>query len=143
MHPTEEQILRLLPALEELKGDDAGAVTFARAAADNLRQLVGTGVFGALTGRSLALMRTIANDQNMRPADRTVAKVLLAALDSRSGCTKLSQPEICHRSGLSRSMVRSSLRRLADSGYFAVIEPSPEEWLDGDHVRRYRPQFEG
>ena len=141
MHPTEEQIWRLLPALEKLSGDDARAVAFARAAADNLRHLVGTNVFGALAGSSLALMQTIANDQNMRPADRTVATVLLAALDSRLGCTKLSQPEICQRSGLSRNIVKAAIKRLTDAGYFAVIEPALEAWQDGDHVRRYRPQF--
>ncbi len=46
---------------------------------------VGTGVFSALTDRPLALMQAIANDQNMRPADRTVAKVLLAALNPQVG----------------------------------------------------------
>lgn len=89
------------------------------------------------------MMQVIANDQNMRPADRTVAKVLLASLDPRRGDAKLSQPEICRRSGLSLSTVRRSLRRLADAGRFVVIEPSPKEWRDGDHVRRYRPQLGG
>lgn len=88
-------------------------------------------------------MQVIANDQHMRPADRAVAKVLFAAIDSRRGDAKLSQPEICRRSGLSLSTVRRSLRRLAEAGRFVVIEPSPKEWLDGDHVRRYRPQLEG
>ena len=63
MHPTEEKIWRLLPALEKLRGD-AQTVAFAHAAADNLRQLVANGVFGTLlVDQPLALMQTIENDR--------------------------------------------------------------------------------
>lgn len=143
MHSIEEQICLLLPALENLSHDDGGAVAFARAAAHNLRHLVATGVFGALTGPSLALVQAIASDQDLRSADRAVAKVLLAALDPERGDARLSQPAICQRAGLSRSTVLRSIRRLAEAGYFVVIEPSREELFNGDHARRYRPQFVG
>src|SRR5258705_9958452 len=117
MHHTEEKISRLLPVLEKLSGD-AGAVALAGTAAGNLRHLIGTGVFGTLAGPSLALMQIIASDQVMRPADRTVAKVLLAALDSDLKYAKLSNAEISVRSGFSSSKVRTSLRRLIAVGYF-------------------------
>lgn len=86
------------------------------------------------------MIQTILNDNRMRPADHTVAMVLLAAIDSRRGDAQLSQPEICRRTGLSRGIVRLSLKRLADAGYFTVIAPSLEQMFDGDHARRYRPQ---
>jgi hypothetical protein len=141
MHPTEEKIWRLLPPLEKLSGD-AGAVALARTAAGNLRHLIGTGVFGTLAGPSLALMQIIASDQVMRPADRAVAKVLLAALDSDLKYAKLSNAEISVRSGFSSSKVRTSLRRLIDVGYFRSIAPSSEEWRDSDHTLKYEPQFD-
>lgn len=89
----------------------------------------------------IALMQAIDRDPNMRPADRTVAAVLLASLDPKRGDAQISQPELCRRTGLSLGTVRGALRRLAASGYFVVIEPSRQELLCGDHSRRYRPQF--
>lgn len=86
------------------------------------------------------LMQEIANDQNMRPADRTVAQVLLGSLDTKRGDAQISHPEICRRTGLSLGKVRGALRRLAAGGYFAVIEPSGKELYYGDHARRYRPR---
>ncbi|MHC2583007.1 winged helix-turn-helix domain-containing protein [Bradyrhizobium diazoefficiens] len=89
------------------------------------------------------LMQAIDRDQNMRPADRTVAAVLLGSLDPKRGDAQISQPELCRRTGLSLGTVRGALRRLAASGYFAVIEPSGRDLYYGDHARRYRPQLEG
>jgi Winged helix-turn-helix DNA-binding len=142
MHPTEEKIWQLLPALEKLSGD-AQTVAFANAAADSLRQLVATGVFVTLlVDQPLALMQTIENDQNVKNSDRAVAKVLLTAFDSGLGGTKLSNAEISVRSGLSISTVRTSLKHLIAAGYFRSIAPSREEWRDSDHILKYEPQFD-
>ena len=89
------------------------------------------------------LMQAIRNDQNMRPADRAVATVLFASLDTKRGDAQISQPELCRRTGLRLGMVRGAIRRLAAAGYFVVIEPSGKELYYGDHSRRYRPQSVG
>jgi hypothetical protein len=140
MHPTEQEIWNLLRLLSKI--DDGEAAVIANAAADNLRSLVETGIFGSLTGPSLALMEVIANDPAMKEADRVVAKVLLTAFDPDHGYARLSKPQMSVRTGFSVSKVRSALRRLVEAGYFTAIPPTKKEWDDGDSAMKHRPCFE-
>jgi hypothetical protein len=138
MHSTEEQIWRLLRALEKVKGD-AHAVALAESATDNLRRLVATGIFGSLEGAPLALMRTIEADGKSTASDKLIARTVLMALDAKSGWAQLSIPAISLRTGRSVSAVRASLRRLVAAEYFRAIPPSEKEYADGDHTMKYRP----
>lgn len=138
--PIEEQIWRLVQALEKIN-DNREATAAASAATANLRQLVATGVFGSLTGSALALMQVIVRDPRMKDADRIVANALLTAFDPGLGYASLSKPQICARTGFSESAVRLSLRRLVAAGYFVATQPTQAEWAAGDTALRHRPQF--
>jgi hypothetical protein len=140
MHPTEQEIWNLLRSLS--KFDDGEAAAFANAVAENLRGLVETGIFGSLTGPSLALMEVIANDPAMKESDRRVAKVLLTACDSVTGYASLSKQQISIRTGFSPSKVRIALRRLVEAGYFIAIAPTKWERRNGDSAIKHRPNFE-
>jgi hypothetical protein len=141
MHPTEQEIWNLLRALAKI--EDGEAATFADAAAENLRRLVATGVFGmALTGKSLELMQVITKDPAMKDADQVVARVLLSAFDPDVGYAALSKPQLVLRTGFSASKVRLALRRLVAAGYFVAIQPTLAEWNAGDTALRHRPSFE-
>lgn len=139
--PIELQIWRLLQALEKLNGD-ADIIELAGMADDCLRRLVGTGIFGSLTGQPLALIQTIESDPRMRELDRAVAKALLFAFDPELNYAKLSNPEISVRTALGVGKVRTSLKNLTAAGYFRVIPPSEREWNNGDHTLKYEPQFD-
>lgn len=140
MHSTEQEIWNLLRLLSKI--DDGEAAAFANAAAENLRRLVETGIFGSLTGASLALMQVITNDPEMKESDRIVAKVLLTAFDPEHGYARLSKPQMSIRTGFSVTKVRTALRRLVDAGYFIAIPPTKKEWDDGDSAIKHRPCFE-
>jgi hypothetical protein len=139
--PIESQIWRLLQALEKLNGD-ADIIELAGMADDSLRRLVGTGIFGSLTGRPLALMQHVKGDPKMRESDHDVAKALLFAFDPKLNYAKLSNPEISVRTGFGVGKVRTSLKNLTAAGYFRSIPPSEREWNNGDHTLKYEPQFE-
>lgn len=140
MHPTEQEIWNLLRLLSKI--DDGKAAAFADAAADNLRRLVGTGIFGSLTGPSQALMEVIANNPAIKESDREVAKVLLAACDPAHRYANLSKQQISIRTGFSVTKVRTALRRLVEAGYFIAMPPSKKEQDDGDAAIKHRPNFE-
>ncbi|MET3989487.1 hypothetical protein ABID65_001113 [Bradyrhizobium sp. S3.9.2] len=137
-HPTEMQIWRLVASIQKLKGNSQ-AMKFAETAADNLRKLVGTGVFGSLTGPQLTFMRSLSSDAALNGSDHAVAKALLMAFDSRLGYAKLSNSEIVSRTGLSASTVRAALKRLVAAGYFRAIAPTDREWADSDHTTKHEP----
>ncbi|MGY2939591.1 hypothetical protein ACVWZ6_009193 [Bradyrhizobium sp. GM6.1] len=140
MHPTEQEIWSLLRSLAKI--EDGEAATFANAAAENLRRLVATGIFGtALTGKSFELIQVIAKDPAMKEADQVVASVLLSAFDPDVGYAALSKPQIVLRTGFGASKVRLSLRRLVAAGYFVAIQPTQAEWNAGDTALRHQPQF--
>lgn len=138
---TESQIWRLIQALEKISGDSEAA-SLARAATETLRQLVGTGIFGSMAGRPLALMQVIASDPKIKEADRIVAKVLLGAFDPDLGYASLSKPQISARTGFSVSKIRMALRRLVEAGYFVAIVPTKKEWDDGDYAIKHQPCFD-
>lgn len=140
MHPTEQEIWNLLRLLSKI--DDGEAAAFANAAAESLHRLVETGIFGSLTGPSLALMQVIANDPRIKESDRIVAKVLLTAFEERLGYTSLSKPQISVRTGFSVTKVRTALRRLVEAGYFIAIPPTKKEWDDGDFTVKHQPRFD-
>lgn len=139
MHATESEIWNLLRLLSKI--DDGEAAAFANAAAHSLRRLVETGIFGSLTGPSLALMQVITNDRAMKESDHMIAKVLLTACDPVHGYASLSKPQISIRTGFSVTKVRTSLRRLVESGYFTAVPPK-KQWDDGDSAIKHRPNFE-
>ncbi|MBR1366348.1 hypothetical protein [Bradyrhizobium ottawaense] len=140
MHPTEQEIWNLLRLLSKI--DDGEAAAFASAAAENLRCLVETGIFGSLTGRPLALMEVIANDPAMKESNRRVAKVLLTACDPVDGYASLSKQQISIRTGFSTSKARIALRRLVEAGYFIAVSPTKWEQSNGDSAIKHRPNFE-
>jgi hypothetical protein len=137
-HPTEMQIWRLVASIQKLRGNSQ-AMKFAETAADNLRKLVGTGVFGSLTGPQLTLMRSISNDAALNDSDHAVAKALLMAFDSQLRYVKLSNSEIVSRTGLSSSTARAALKRLVAAGYFRASAPTEREWADSDHTTKHEP----
>lgn len=140
--PTEVQIERLLQALDQITGND-DAARFAAAAGENLRRLIGTGVFEpSLTGQLLALMQVIADDSKLKEPDRVIARALLTAFEPDFGCARLSKPQLSARTGFSTSKVRMSLRRLIQAGYFLAMRPTAREWDEGDFTVRHRPRFE-
>jgi hypothetical protein len=140
MHQTEQEIWNLLRSLANIK--DGEAATFAKAAAENLRRLIATGIFGtAQTGRSLELIQVITRDPAMKEADLVVAKALLSAFDPDAGYAALSKPQLVLRTGFSESKVRLSLKRLVGAGYFVATQPTPAEWNAGETALRHRPQF--
>lgn len=140
MHPTEQEIWNLLRVLSKI--DDGEAAAFANAAAENLRCLVETGIFGSLTGPSLALMEVIANDPAMKESDRRVAKVLLTACDPVDGYASLSKQQISIRTGFSTSKARIALRRLVEARYFIAVSPTKWEHDNGDSAIKHRPNLE-
>ncbi|WP_409188480.1 hypothetical protein [Bradyrhizobium sp. RDM4] len=141
MHQTEQEIWNLLRSLAKIEGGEAA--TFASAAAENLRRLVATGIFGtALTGNSLELRQVSAKDPAMKEADQVVASLLLSAFDPHAGYAALSKPQIVLRTGFSASKVRLSLSRLVEAGYFVSTQPTEAEWNAGDTALRHRPNFE-
>ncbi|RZN07597.1 hypothetical protein CWO91_26730 [Bradyrhizobium genosp. SA-3] len=140
MHPTEHEIWNLLRLLSKI--DDGEAAAFADAAAENLRRLVGTGIFGSLAGPPLALMQVITNDPAMKESDRIVAKVLLTAFDPGYGHARLSKHQMSIRTGFSVTKVRTALRRLVEAGYFIAVPPNKKEWDDGDFTVKHQPCFD-
>ncbi|MBR0993982.1 hypothetical protein JQ580_24995 [Bradyrhizobium japonicum] len=140
MHPTEQEIWNLLRLLSKI--DDGEGAALANAAAENLRCLVETGIFGSLAGLPRALMEVIANDPAMKESDRRVAKVLLSACDPVDGYVSLSKQQISIRTGFSTSKARIALRRLVGAGYFIAVSPTKWEHSNGDSAIKHRPNFE-
>lgn len=136
-YPVETVVERLLPTLFRLEGDAA------KCARESLIQLLDSDAF-SLAGHPTACaenLAAISDDQRLTGIDYVVATTILSAFSDRTGSARLSLSEIGERSRVGLGQVRSSLRRLVQTGYFSKLRPTQWELMHGDSRLQYRPCF--
>lgn len=91
-----------------------------------------------------ALLAEVKVRPSMTERDLRVTWVLVSRMhDGRVDVVAMSQTEICKKSDLSIGVVRRSLRRLTEEGYFKVIQPSESELRNGGWTLKYKAGFYG
>lgn len=132
----------LLPALYNLHGSPE-AVRIAHHAAESLVCLIDTGALRAAGGADSIddFLIAIGLDPRMAEQDVAVAATLVSAVDARTGLATVSYAQITKAIGLASGVVRGSVSRLRNGGYFQISYPDQKDIEAGDHCLRYRPDL--